>query len=404
MARLGCLSTEAIPPFRPSNGFAAIGTARVPFDPAFPARHNLTMGLRGSGIAFLTFFLAGCGCAGTDAHGDDGADSDADTDVDADADSDSDSDPGTDTASETGSESDTVSDTASDCDGPAEWVWDSMVVGDATTGFDLDDHETLDADDPIGCGKIDGAGGVDNQMGPLLEDLAALVEDYDANEALATAIADGTMLVLVRTIEPVALPDDDLVTAHFFFGFDADADLENNFGGCGEFEIDPASLESPDDDRQPLVRYGTGEIVSSRFSGGPAAFQLTVPVAPDVRIDIRAEETTITWRFGEVLRADLEEGVVGGYVFLEEVMRAMREAGFVDADNEALVLTVLSGQADIDAIPAGGTGVACAVDADCGDDQDCDVGQCVEPADHCDSLSVGVAFTAVPARIVGISD
>ncbi len=347
--------------------------------------------------------VSGCGCAGTDSDG--GADADADTDVDSDVDTDVDTD--SDTDSGTGTGTDTGTDSGTDtgpCDGPDEWVMDDAAIGDETVGFDLDDHETVDRSDPVGCGKVDGEGGIDNQLGPLLEAMAGILGDFDANTIIAEAIADGSMLLLVRTLDLDDPVVDDALDAHVFFGMDADGDLGNNFGGCGEFLIDPTSLESPPDEATARARFEDASVAAARFAGGPADLPLRIPFGPDTTLDAVAHDARIEWTFGAVSRDDLSDGVIGGHVLLTDVIRALVGGGAVDPEFEGLMTSVLAGQADIDAIAPGPTGVVCVSDDDCGVGQVCETSECEEPPDMCDSISLGMTFTAVPAEITGVAE
>ncbi|MBW1881248.1 MAG: hypothetical protein JRI25_07955 [Deltaproteobacteria bacterium] len=60
------------------------------------------------------------------------------------------------------------------CDGNAFTLRiNGMSVATPTSGFDLDDHDTQSTDDSVGCGKVDGAGGVDNALSSLESSLSS---------------------------------------------------------------------------------------------------------------------------------------------------------------------------------------------------------------------------------------
>jgi len=315
---------------------------------------------------------------------------------------------GDDTPGDADSDTDTVEDSPDPYEGPTEWVVDDLAIGDEDTGYDLDDHETTDRTDPIGCGKPDGAGGVDNQLGPLLEAIADLIDDaFDADTLLDEAIADASILLLVRAIDLDHFPNDAEAAAHFFLGNDADADLANNLLGDppGQFLIDPLSLSNPTDESTPLILFPGSTVAEALFSGGPSDFDLSIPVQDTAVLEITISETQIAWVFAD--DGNLTDGLLGGYVSIAEVIRAMREveiSGFDPAEMEGLVSSVLAGQADIDVIPPGETGQSCTDDPDCGPGQTCESTVCVEPPDNCDALSIGIVFSAVPAQIVGIGE
>jgi hypothetical protein len=60
-------------------------------------------------------------------------------------------------------------------------------------GFDLDNHYTANADDPIGCGQVDLAGGVDNMLAGLLGLVSLVDASLDVNALIDEAIADGSI-------------------------------------------------------------------------------------------------------------------------------------------------------------------------------------------------------------------
>jgi hypothetical protein len=60
-------------------------------------------------------------------------------------------------------------------------------------GFDLDNHYTTSGDDPIGCGQVDLAGGVDNMLAGLLGLVSLVDASLDVNVLIEEAIADGSI-------------------------------------------------------------------------------------------------------------------------------------------------------------------------------------------------------------------
>jgi hypothetical protein len=62
-------------------------------------------------------------------------------------------------------------------------------------GFDLDDHNTMDSDDPIGCGLVDDAGGIDNMLAGLLGLVTLVDSSLDVNALIAEAITAGDISI-----------------------------------------------------------------------------------------------------------------------------------------------------------------------------------------------------------------
>ena len=133
-------------------------------------------------------------------------------------------------------------------------------------GFDLDGRRS-GADDPSGCNHADFGssldphenegcctwrssttechGGVDNQL-PTFANLLETFMSRDIRWQMATALARGQNLVLVRVSGVDDVLNDDHVSISLFLAFDADADCENNFRGVGRFDIDDTSLVNAD--------------------------------------------------------------------------------------------------------------------------------------------------------------
>jgi hypothetical protein len=344
---------------------------------------------------------AGCSCGSKSGSGDDRIDVDAggDTDVDTDADTDT----GSDTGTGTGSETDTGT-----LEGPpdTDFVMDSVLYGDDDDGFDLDGHDTESADDVVGCGHIDGPGGIDNQLGPVMQDIDLLTGE-NSEGLLGDAIEDGILLMLFRLAGLDDRVNDDAVDVHVFNAVDADEIASNNLEGDGEFYISAASVVDRDAS-QPLVAFGDGTLTEAIFAGGPVDFAVTLPLGPDVLIPITMHDARLTFRLRD---HDFVEGVVGGTVPVEEIITAVEGTAY--ADKVGFIEIILYSQADMDLIAPGPTGVVCLADDDCTRGQDCfdakagpcddgDACECHEPADHCDALSGAVKITGIRAAILGV--
>jgi hypothetical protein len=96
------------------------------------------------------------------------------------------------------------------CDGnPFTLRIDGVRIASPDEGFDLDRHETLDSSDPIGCGKADGIGGVDNmlaQLEPTLNDLGVAI-----GPALVEAVRNGQVRIDITVAGLDDIVDDDCV-------------------------------------------------------------------------------------------------------------------------------------------------------------------------------------------------
>lgn len=82
---------------------------------------------------------------------------------------------------------------------------------DNTVGFDLDDAWTRSPRDTVGCGKIDGVGGIDNQLVALLSALSELLEGTDINTLIQEALADGTIEIVLEVSGYNGTGDDECV-------------------------------------------------------------------------------------------------------------------------------------------------------------------------------------------------
>ena len=339
-------------------------------------------------LAFAVLPLVGAGCGGgddDDAVGDGDADSDADTDGDSDGDADNDN----------------------PTDGEEKvFVADTLAIGAITDGFDLDDHATTDRNDAIGCGHEDGPGGIDNQLGPLVQNIVpAAGLDADPATLLLESIQDGSLLLIARMLDVDNDTIDPLVPLFFYLGEDTDADPLNNLDGTGAFLVNPSSLDGPTIE-DATIKFEHGRLRGGEYDTPPSIFHITVPLDTNgLELDLAIEQAQIKFHYA----ADgLTDGIVGGYVSNEAILTALQNLDLQDVQiPEPLVRTVLAAQADIDVLPPGPTGTACTQETvadDCQPGQTCESDQCVEPPGRCDALSLGLTFTAVPATITGIAE
>lgn len=82
----------------------------------------------------------------------------------------------------------------STCDGnPFTVEVDSVALAATTDGYDLDSHDTTSTSDPIGCGQVDAAGGIDNALANLAPTVSSF--GFDINTMLGNAIQSGSVVI-----------------------------------------------------------------------------------------------------------------------------------------------------------------------------------------------------------------
>jgi hypothetical protein len=343
-------------------------------------------------LALLALSGAACSSRNRSRGGDADADVDADADTDADADADADTD------------GDADGDTDADADADADaFVLDSLAIGDLGDGMDLDDHVTADRDDPIGCGKADGPGGVDNQLGTLLDGIVAGAGlDTDVDTLLADRIASGSLIHLLRIVGLDDAFQDPAVTTLAYRGEDADADPANNLGGSGVFLVLSSSLTDPLDVDTARARFDDGTLAGGDLTASGTMFPVSIPLVDgQPTIDFELRDARIRYHYTD---SGLTSGELGGNVDAIDFTDALAAA--VEDIPMQLVRTIVAAQSDIDEIPPGPTANPCDPDTladDCQPGQSCEGAVCVEPVGRCDAVSLALVFTAMPAILEGIA-
>lgn len=256
---------------------------------------------------------------------------------------------------------------------------ESATVPGESPGFDLDAHNTASETDPIGCGWVDfrapavygGTQGVDNQLGPLLRMIADLGLDFDANMTIAENIAMGDLLLLVRVTGVGSLSNDGNVTVQFFLGKLMSGQTPMLDGmmrlSSGQtFLVDPVSVEGGNLE-MPRISFRNAVITNGRLHGGPSLFALNVPVSDLGTLALDVQEAQVSF---DITETTLTNGLVGGYVDVDEVVTAIMSLMLDIMIPVETVRSVLSGQADIDTN---------------------------DNTDECEALSLGLTFGAVDA-------
>lgn len=261
-------------------------------------------------------------------------------------------------------------------------------------GFDIDEHVTLRADDPIGCRQIDytaparfgGAAGVDNQASRLLPPLLAMFEGLEnIPQEFVEAVQSGRAAFMMRLAGVGSLVNDGRVDVLFYTGSlegGGAPRLEPRVVG-GEtvdviapgqrFVLDPASLIDGDP-RQPAIALRDSFIVDGLLHTGRGDFSWRIPRTTTG--DTIVLEFGDTRGRGEVSEAGITNGLLGGRATIEQIIALARSAGIPDDErfSDDVLRTILQSYADID----------------------------VDPAERgCEALSIAAEFEASPCVIVG---
>ncbi len=361
---------------------------------------------------FIALFLI-AGCTGTGEDDDDVA-GDDDTGDDDTGDDDDQTDDDDSAGDDDTGDDDTGDDDTEDCLGDPEAVFviNTLAIGDVDTGFNLDGTVTPDdcnGDPYCEDGPQDGANGVDNSLGMLVTAFSQF--GINVNASIEDALDDASLLLLSRMLSVDDWTTDPCVSSYLYKGHDPSAQPAIEEGRA--YEVDATCLGGDGTDiDDPLYAFaGNGDINAGVYLGGPSWLNLNLPVAEfpgGLPLDIN--DAWIQWN---VSPTGLTDGLIGGHLDLFHIYALF--AGAADAQYWPMATTLIGPMADIDAIPEGTEllNTACTqqnVDTldqqlnGCGDAiYTCSAaGHCVEPADHYDSLSVGLTATAIPASISGI--
>lgn len=293
----------------------------------------------------------------------------------------------------------------------ATFVIDDLQIPNENVGFNLDGEDTYC---DSGCIN-DGENGVDNRLGAVLDGLSdSLGEDFNANEELDVQIQEGDLLILFRLLNICNFNADGDVDLKGYIGLDADdpADPTDNFSGSEPLDVDIRGLAGAGTDvENSLITFSGGEISRREFSAGPSEFNLDIPIQ-DSTLGLSIQETQVRFNFspepsesgGEYLDGAIINGLLGGFVLVEDLADALQEFAdeLGDIDPET-VMNIVVNQADIDHVPAGTTSDACTSADDCPVPwRDCGTdGFCVEPPDRMDAISLAIQFTGTSCSFTG---
>lgn len=310
----------------------------------------------------------------------------------------------------------------------ADFVIDSLRIGnqDDGEGFNLDGINT-----PAGHAYLpqDGPGGVDNQLGSLINALVDAGLDFDADSEIQRSLDEGDLLILLshRDVDDWT-NDPGYVPLFGYAGKDADdpEDPTNNFSGSAELLIDPESLTDPTDEDTALIHFpngilndttaADGSLQLGDFQAGPSLFSVELSVQDDATLRLDMNGTRIMWDIETAPSGDpalggrIRNGLIAGYIELGDAARAIAQLDLSGSSIDVnTIRSILAGQADMDVIEEGFTGDACTtstVQEDCAPGQTCEADggayECYEQPDNPDAISVGLVFSAVSCQITGI--
>lgn len=233
-----------------------------------------------------------------------------------------------------------------------------LQIGDATQGFNVDEASPDGDPDPDNAAQV---------LGSL------------ANEALADAVKEGSILLLVQFPDVYRLPapgESGAVDAIVYLGVDTDDDPSDNHSGSETFAKDPASFDAAG---KPLIVFRNTVLSAAAdgtitMKGGPSTFTLTLPIQ-NTTLALTLSPTYIEAKIAlSTLRPDgieARDGLLGGVLPAGPLAREIPGLPFAP-------LSILASEIDVD---LNGDGHL--------DD--------TVSTENGDGLSAGIVFAAVPA-------
>jgi len=258
---------------------------------------------------------------------------------------------------------------------PPVTVINYLQIGGPNDGFNVDStppHPLSDADPD---NALSGLGAIAN--GPL-------------QDAVEGAGGSDPLLLLLEFTGMTALPgpgETVYVDITGYMGNDRDGDPSDNFSGTEAFEIDPSSFDP--ETGAPLIQFPNvavlndfGTIRVDTFPDNPATFHLDIPaVDPPLAIDVMPAYVRTTISEGPN-GLDLDPGLLGGVV-----PAATLAVELTVGEMTIVPLELLISDDPANPVP----------DVDLNGDGAVDTSDAT--ATNPDGVSVGIVFTAVPARI-----
>ena len=276
-------------------------------------------------------------------------------------------------------------------------------------------------EDPC-CFDLGGPDGEpDNKYGALLDAFGGLVPDFDMNEEIAAAIADGQYIQLLEFHGVGDWQQADGVGLASYGGQDADADFADNLNPniFADFLVDPQSV----DGNSPLLFTPGGTIEQSGFEihnatvlipGFMASFGMFAASGGYLPITHASMTgTLVVATEGDNTLVTIENGRIGGAIFMRDIFAAYNAFVVENCDCLNLGDTPLIDLEDFSCTQEGTNECTDGTDIE----QRCDSlysfcaisTQTLQPdlnimgGEENDAISMGLTFTGIPAHITGVA-
>jgi hypothetical protein len=296
---------------------------------------------------------------------------------------------------------------------------DGFCDGSFVSALEIAPKPSEQDEEPGCCCDLTGDGEVNNALAGVIDLLGGFLQtDLDYfNRSIAAEIQSGALILLFEFIGVDSVEVDEYVVFNTYLGEDPQGTPERNLAGLGEFLVKPESL---DPSGYPLMAFVGATIDDSWLRGGPSRFIVPLNLmgdAPPLLFVVEgARITARIWQ--EEVGFRLSDGEVCGYVSRARLVQGFNE--FVATNCDCLNLTQ-------PLVSDTGTALSCvripAANITC-DPADYMEDVCRQLASSCgalttllpnffdidtngdgrrDALSLGVRFSAVSARIVGVA-
>lgn len=241
--------------------------------------------------------------------------------------------------------------------------------------------EALDVDgDPDTCAPEDDCeDGLDNQLSGLL---GQIVQFVDPDEAMAGALEDGSIVLLVELVD--FADDGSPFLLNMYLGDPvADKDTCDYQADTCEYLVDPNSFDPAA--CEPLIAFDNATVTDGKLTaGGPDnLFNLSIPVQDGLVLDVTANMAQIQGDIvGDGAQRTIANGLVGGAIRkdkLIESVQAVPDELFEDLPvSKSMVINIIE--------------MFITPDIDTDDDGDPD------------AASVGLKFATIPAVLTGVAE
>lgn len=258
------------------------------------------------------------------------------------------------------------------------------------------------------CFDFNGDATIDNSAGSLVSLLGSFAPDIDVNQLLADSVESGQLAIVLEFVGAADWVNAAGFVMNAFLATDSDGDYSDNLNPQtgGDFLILPDSVDENDN---PLIVFQQMSIEAGTLRGGPSKFVLDIPLLMGTPMTLVLDEAMIE---GEVTvvgdKLWIEEGKLGGAVRKSVIIAGLN--AFVESSCSCLGLSKPLIDPETEKCATGGNSAACdepcaSLNSYCsmatmlfGSILDVDLDQ----DGLVDSMSVGLMFQSIPARIVGM--